>query len=164
MRTIGEIKGECREHGICADYLERWDRCSSAWEMFTLGCSTEGLSFLMRGASEGWGFSQDEIRARFGKYINGGGACVNGSVGRTYDSALWVGYDGPVSVAETCAGLIGCRCEVSIAPMHACYLFLDRASSVVLKCPESSWVIVENYGGSVELGACAGRITIHDCK
>lgn len=159
MRTIEEIKQEYISHGICHDYLSQWERTGSRRELMDMGCTMQGLGFIAQGLSEGWGFTVREIKAMFRHYINGRYVSeADRGTGR-YDSVIWCGFSGSAEVSTTCAGFFGCRCHVDIKPWHTCYIFLDKSSELDISCPETSAVVVENYGGKAE---GKGRIRIKD--
>lgn len=159
MRTIEEIKQDYIGHGICDGYLGMWDMTRSKRELLDIGSTMQGLGFLARGLSEGWGFTLEEIQSMFRYYINGRYVSNVDREPGSYDSMIWCGFSGVVHVSTTCAGMFGCDCTLDIKPWHVCYIFLDKSSRLDIQCPGTSRVMVENYGGKV---SGTGRITVKD--
>lgn len=163
MRTIEEIKAACEAHGICADYLDRWSGCRSKREVFDLGCTIEGLEYLAKGIRDGWGFSVAEIKSIFAKYTDGRYTSIrHPGTDREYDSEIWCGYDGDITVGTTCMGIFGCTGNVYVKPFHACHVFLDPSSDVEIYCPSTSRAVIRSSGRAVKVAEGSSRITFKE--
>lgn len=166
MRTLDEIRTDYEAHtGVCSEYGGRWDAAKSRRELFDMGCSIQGMDFLVKGMDGGYGFTSGEIYAMFHGYLNHRYVSVqHRGTGREYDGAIWCEDSGSAYVDVTCACFLHCNMDVEIRPYHVCHIFADRTSDLRLICPESSSVIFHGHDESADFGGCSGRIRINQGK
>lgn len=159
MRTIDDIRTECETHGICADYIDRWRSAKSRKELFDMGCSIQGMEFLVRCMDAGYGFSADEICSIFGAYLNYRYISVqHKETEREYDGAIWCRNTGPITAGVTCTAILCCNADVVIKPFHVCHLFVDRESCIKVICPATSIAIIHSDGSHIDTSQCEGRV------
>ena len=159
MRTIEEIRADCEAHEICKGYKEKWSSAKSRKELFDMGCSIQGMEFLVRCSDGGFGFTHDEICHIFRHYLNHEYVSVQyKGTEREYDGAIWCGFEEEAFVDVTCALFLGCSADVRIVPNHICHIFSDKASKLRIIAPESSTVVFHGNPVSVDMSLSEGRI------
>lgn len=155
-----KMRTECLEHGICGDYLVRYDACRTPEDLYDLACTSEGLMWLTKCCSGGWGFTQKSLKDTLGDFVNGRKkAVIEGRSGSSYDSMLCVGFFDVVRVETTLCGFIGCDCDVVIVPGAVCRLYADARSTLRVLCPPGATAIIETYSDRVSVSG-GGRTRI----
>lgn len=156
----GKMRGECLDHGICGDYLARYDACRTQEDMYDLACTPEGLMWLTKCCSGGWGFTPEWLADTLRDFTNGRRkAVIEGRSGSSYDSMLCVGHSGMVRVDTALCGFIGCDCDAEVAPGAVCRLYADAGSTLRVSVPPGSTVIVETYSDRITVSG-GGRTRI----
>lgn len=151
MVSLDEFRENARAHGVCEEYGGRWSGCVTKKELFDLACEVQGMLFLVKAVSEGWGISPEVIVKEFPRMINGGYiARVETKRGKHYGSQIICRYDEPSFVCDTtvCA-VIDSHTTITIAKNIGCLLFVDKASEIEIICPDSGRVKVETYSDKV---------------
>lgn len=120
MVDLEQFRENAREERICDRYAELWDNAGSKRGLMDLALSAQGADFLCDGIAKGWGISADEIRRRFGKYINGRYMYEDES---GYSSVMFCGYEGSIDVESTLVVLIDSDVVLSIPDWHVCDVY-----------------------------------------
>lgn len=156
----GKMRGECLDHGICGDYLARYDACRTPRDLYDLACTSEGLMWLTKCCSGGWGFTPEWLADTLRAFTNG--RCrteIEGRAGSDYDSMLCVKHSGRVRVDTALCGFIGCDCDAEVAPGTVCRIYADAGTTLRLSCPPGSTAIIETYSDRVSVSG-GGRTRI----
>lgn len=127
MVNLEQFRENARKEVICDRYAEKWDSAGSKKGLMDLALSAQGADFLCDGIAKGWGISVDEIKKRFGKYING--RYVYEDEGG-YSSVMYCGYEGSIDVESTLVVLIDSDVVLSIPDWHVCDIYATGKVSI----------------------------------
>lgn len=163
MEGLERIKEESRAHGLCRDYSERWDSCRSLREMIDLACGPDGLMFLAKCCTDGYGPSEGWIADNFRGFINGRYTSVLHGGGGTFTSRLYCSHEGDIAVDTTLCGVIGCRGTVHVARNNICRIYADASSELVIDCPHGAVAIVMSPLGTMPVHG-EGTVRFMDLK
>lgn len=150
MKTIDWLRGIIESGLLCEEYTNKANKVKGKKALFDLVCDSNGVSFLCEMRAKGFPLDYDVIKEEFGRYING--KCKPSfetpTMTSTYTSSLYcnLGGEEAIVVDTTLACLLGCECEVRIAPFNFSRICLDQNSKIKLFCPPTSKVIIETWG------------------
>lgn len=127
MVSLEQFRENARSEGICDRYAVLWDSCGSKKGLMDLALSAQGADFVCDGLVKGWGISSDEIKRRFGKYINGRYVYDDES---GYSSVMYCGYEGSIDIESTLVVLIDSDVVMSVPDWHVCDIYASGKVSV----------------------------------
>lgn len=127
MVNLEQFRENARKEVICDRYAEKWDSAGSKRGLMDLALSSQGADFVCDGIAKGWGISADEIRRRFGKYINGRYVYEDES---GYSSVMYCGYEGSIDVENTLVVLIDSDVVLSVPDWHVCDVYASGKVSI----------------------------------
>lgn len=127
MVNLEQFRENARMERICDRYADSWDSACSKKGLMDLALTSQGLDFLCDGIVKGWGISVDEIRRRFGKYINGRYVYEDES---GYTSVMYCGYEGSIDVESTLVALIDSDVVLFVPDWHVCDIYASGKVSV----------------------------------
>ena len=146
MVNLEQFRENAREERICDRYAELWDRAGSKRGLMDLALSAQGADFVCDGIAKGWGISADEIRRRFGKYINGRYVYEDES---GYSSVMYCGYEGSIDVESTLVVLIDS--DVVLVVPDFCVVDIYATGNVSLSVVGGGRVRLIAYGDAADV-------------
>lgn len=127
MVNLEQFRENAKKERICDRYAAMWDNAKSKKSLVDLGLSVQGADFVCDGIAKGWGISVDEIKRRFGKYINGRYVYEDES---GYSSVMYCGYEGSIDVDTTLVVLIDSDVVLVVPDWHVCDVYASGKVSV----------------------------------
>ncbi len=148
MINLLDFKRNAESHNVCGKYKQKWDKAENLEELMKVALDIQGIEYLSKSISEGWGLSPEYISHHFRKYING--EYLHTSE-KGYTSEMICNFQGEVTIKATNTILIDSECIVNIPQGHLCNLYVTGKSSIVI-FNEDGYAHVIQYGDtSVEI-------------
>ena len=120
MVNLEQFRENARNEKICDRYAVLWDGAGSKRVLMDLALSAQGVDFVCDGIAKGWGISVDEIKRRFGRYINGKYVYEDES---GYSSVMYCGYEGSVNIETTLVVLVDSDVVLFVPDWHVCDIY-----------------------------------------
>ena len=120
MVNLEQFRENAQKERICDRYAVMWDSVKSKRGLMDLALSVQGADFVCDGIVKGWGISVDEIKRRFGKYINGR-YVYDDEAG--YSSVLYCGYEGRIDIETTLVVLIDSDVVLVVPDRQVCDVY-----------------------------------------
>jgi hypothetical protein len=120
MVSLEQFRENARKEGICGRYAALWDNAKSKKVLVDLGLSVQGMDTVCDSIAKGWGISTDEIRRRFGSYINGRYIHEDEA---GYTSVIYCGYEGSIDIETSLLMLVDCDVVLTIPDWHVCDIY-----------------------------------------
>lgn len=107
--------------GICGLYLSKWEDCISKKQLMDVALSAQGMDFLCKSISDGWGLQSKYIHKEFSRFLNGRYIHENEN---GYTSSLYCKYNGEIESETTAILIIDSNVEVNIPKNHICEVYV----------------------------------------
>lgn len=136
---------------ICDDYRARVLSAKSKKQFMDIVLEANGLEYLCKAKTSGYGLPYDTILREFAPFINGNyDAKIERGGDKWYTSTMFVKLDekSEVRVANTATGLFGCSCRVYIPKNKYVQLYVDDECELDIYCPSSSKCYLAHCGGA----------------
>lgn len=144
MNELDKFHEEAIAHGVCSDYLQKWDSAKSKRQIMDVALSSQGIIFLCTSIQQGWGLSSEYIAKTFERYLNHRYVKEG-----EYTSCIYVSHDGEVVVDTTLTLFVDCNVRVIVPRNYFCKIYVCGKSNVEV-CGYGR-VIVVRYGDDVKL-------------
>lgn len=156
--NLEQFKIEAKKRGICG-LLDNWNAAKSKKQLMDIALSIQGIQYVAKSTSEGWGLDSDYICAEFAPFLNG---CFVFD-GDGYNSAVFCQCNDDISVNTTAVLIIDCHGTVCI-DRSICELYIVNSdveikgnglglaylyNSTVRNNPVAPIVIKESHGTDV---------------
>lgn len=129
MIDLDKYRDNARKENLCEEYSQMWDSCGSLKQYMDMALSTKGVDYLCDSIAKGWGISPEHICDRFSRFING--RYISKQKG--YESELYCGYNGNITVRTTILTLINCKCDIYLPINNICEIYVTGESTIHIK-------------------------------
>lgn len=151
MVDLEQFKENAKQHGICS-MLREWESARSNKQLMDVALSVNGLEYLARSISEGWGLTPDYISTQFSAFSNGRYIYE----GDGYTSSFYCQYDKEIHIDTTAALIIGCNTSIYIdRPM--CELYITNSNVKIY----GGRAVVYSYNANISNADSAPIIVKH---
>ena len=128
MNELHKFKETAISHGVCDEYLGKWNKATSKKELIDIALSSEGCEFMCSSINEGWGIDKAFFKRTFYPYLNG-----RYKYDKKYTSSIYVDYKGSILADTTLMQVIDCDMCISVPSTMITKVFICGDSNVVFK-------------------------------
>lgn len=149
-------------HGLCGEYLSRWNAASSIEDLFAIGTDANGAGFLCEALAQPWGWSADFIFATFSSLINGRHRHVHE---RGYSSEAWClceqeGIE-EIELGASLTILLSCHGVRVHVPKHrAAQLYVSGGCDIAIDCDGHCRLYVYGGNNTIRMAGDVKRIDV----
>lgn len=149
-------------HGLCGEYLSRWDAAKDVGELFALGTDANGAGFVCEALAQPWGWSAEFICAAFSELLNGRHRHAHG---RGYSSEVWCRCEEEgVGEIEACASLtmlLACHGVRVHVPKHrALQLYVSGGCDIDVVCDGHCRLYVYGKDNAIRVEGDVRRVDV----
>lgn len=119
MIDLQTYKKNAHEHGICAEYAQRWDMCLSKRQLMDMCLSVKAVDYLCDSIAKGWGISPVYLSADFNAFING--KYVSEQKG--YTSKMYCRFKGDMDADTTLVVVIDSDVDINLPKYAVCEVY-----------------------------------------
>lgn len=129
MVDLRQFRENARKDGLCAEYSEIWDNCSSKKQIMDMCLGSKGVDYLCDAYAKGWGISSSEIYSKFKPFINGNYTFNNSK----YTSSLYCRYKGSLIASTTLLTFVDSDVTITIPKYSICKVYATGKTNIELK-------------------------------
>lgn len=128
MVDLRQFRENARKDGLCSEYSQKWDNCSSKKQIMDMCLGVKGVDYLCDAYAKGWGISASELNTKFNPFINGKYKFNNGK----YTSALYCRYNGTIMAETTLLTFVDCDVCVNVPRFNICKIYATGKTKIKL--------------------------------
>lgn len=154
-----ELKRDALMMGLCDEYKDKWDKCSTKRDLVKMALDSNGIEFMADSIAFGWGMSKEYLLKEFGEFMNGLFICDEGG----YTSEMFVGAHGVVKSRSTLMLVAYCDDLEIIVPENTfCRIYVCGGSKVYMNSFGVAYLVVYGSNNHITRAHMDGVVTRKD--